>query len=68
MAQRDCTKKAGKIIEIDERQVRAHVGEVVRTAVEETLNTLLSEAPRGKPRGILDATHSSCVGPCSSSL
>jgi putative transposase len=34
---------AGKIIKIDEGQVKAHVGEVVRTAVEETLNTLLSE-------------------------
>jgi transposase-like protein len=43
MTQKHCTKKAGKIIKIDEGQVRAHVGEVVRTAVEETLNTLLSE-------------------------
>lgn len=43
MTQKHCTKKAGKIIKIDEGQVRSHVGEVVRTAVEETLNTLLSE-------------------------
>ncbi len=43
MTQKHCTKKAGKIIKIDEGQVRSHVGEVVRTAVEETLNTLLCE-------------------------
>ncbi|MDA8090587.1 MAG: transposase, partial [Nitrospiraceae bacterium] len=43
MAKRNCTKKAGKIIRIDEGEVRAHVGEVVRSAVEDTLNTLLSE-------------------------
>lgn len=43
MTQKNCTPKKGKIIRIDEGQVRAHVGEVVRTAVEETLNTLLSE-------------------------
>jgi len=43
MAQKHCTKKAGKIIKVDEGEVKAHVGEVVRTAVEETLNTLLSE-------------------------
>jgi hypothetical protein len=43
MAQRHCTPKKGKIIKIDEEQVRTHVGEVVRSAVEETLNTLLSE-------------------------
>ena len=43
MAKRNCTKKKGKIIRIDEGEVRAHVGEVVRSTVEETLNTLLSE-------------------------
>ena len=43
MAKRNCTKKTGKIIRIDEGEVRAHVGEVVRSAVEDTLNTLLSE-------------------------
>ncbi len=43
MTQKNWTPKKGKIIRIDEGQVRAHVGEVVRTAVEETLNTLLSE-------------------------
>ena len=43
MAQKHCTAKKGKILKIDEEQVRTHVGEVVRSAVEETLNTLLSE-------------------------
>jgi transposase-like protein len=36
-----CTKKKGTIIQIDEEQVRKHLGEVVRGTVEETLNTLL---------------------------
>jgi len=43
MAKKNCTPKKGKIIERDERQMRAHVDEVVRSSVEETLNTLLSE-------------------------
>jgi putative transposase len=43
MAQTHCTPKKGRIIKIDEEQVRSHVGEVVRSAVEETLNTLLRE-------------------------
>jgi transposase-like protein len=43
MTKKNCTPRKGKIIEIDEGQVRAHVGEVVRSAVEDTLNTLLSE-------------------------
>ena len=43
MTQKHCTPKKGKIIKIDEEQVRSHVGEVVRSAVEETLNTLLNE-------------------------
>lgn len=43
MTQKHCTPKKGRIIKVDEGQVRAHVGEVVRTAVEETLNTLLNE-------------------------
>jgi putative transposase len=43
MTKKNCTPKKGKIIEVDEGEVRAHVGEVVRSAVEETLNTLLSE-------------------------
>jgi putative transposase len=43
MAKKNCTPKKGRIIEIDEGQVRAHVEEVVRSSVEETLNTLLNE-------------------------
>lgn len=43
MAKKNCTPEKGKIIEIDEGQVRAHVEEVVRSSVEETLNTLLNE-------------------------
>jgi putative transposase len=43
MTQKDCTKKAGKIIQIDEEQVKDHLGEIVRGTVQETLNTLLDE-------------------------
>ncbi|MEJ2010360.1 MAG: transposase, partial [Acidobacteriota bacterium] len=43
MTQKDCTKKAGKIIQIDEKQVKDHLGEIVRGTIQETLNTLLDE-------------------------
>lgn len=51
MAQKHCTSKKRKIIKIDEEQVMAHVGDVVRGAVEETLNTLLSEEVDQTNRG-----------------
>ena len=34
-------KEPGKIIKIDEGQVRSHLGELVRGSVEETLNAML---------------------------
>ena len=43
MTKKNCTKKAGKIIQIDEEQVKDHLGEIVRGTVQETLNTLLDE-------------------------
>ena len=35
------SKKLGKVIQIDENQIRKHLGELVRGSVEETLNQLL---------------------------
>jgi putative transposase len=35
------SKNIGKVIQIDENQIRAHLGELVRGSVEETLNQLL---------------------------
>ena len=35
------TKKLGKVIQIDEEQIREHLGNLVRGTVEETLNKLL---------------------------
>jgi len=43
MTQGHCNAKRGKIIQIDEEQVRSHLGEIVRGSVQETLNTLLDE-------------------------
>jgi len=43
MTQKHCTKKTGKIIQIDEEQVKDHLGEIVRGTVQETLNALLDE-------------------------
>jgi len=43
MTQKHCNKKAGKIIQIDEKQVKDHLGEIFRGTVQETLNTLLDE-------------------------
>lgn len=38
---KDYTQKLGKVIQIDETQIRDHLGELVRGTVEETLNKLL---------------------------
>ncbi len=38
-----CTKKQGRIIQIDEEQVKDHLGEIVRGSVQETLNKMLDE-------------------------
>lgn len=35
------TRKIGKVIQIDENQIREHLGELVRGTVEETLNNFL---------------------------
>jgi transposase-like protein len=43
MTQGHCNAKKGKIIQIDEEQVKDHLGEIVRGTVQETLNTLLDE-------------------------
>lgn len=40
MTKRHCTKKAGKIIQINEENAKEHLGEIVRGTVEETLNAL----------------------------
>ena len=38
---KDYTQKLGKVIKINETQIRDHLGALVRGAVEETLNKLL---------------------------
>ncbi len=43
MTQGHSNAERGKIIQIDEEQVKDHLGEVVRGTVQETLNTLLDE-------------------------
>lgn len=43
MTQGHCSAEKGKIIQIDEKQVKDHLGEIVRGTVQETLNTLLDE-------------------------
>jgi transposase-like protein len=43
MTQGHSNAKRGKIIQIDEEQVKDHLGEIVRGTVQETLNTLLDE-------------------------
>jgi putative transposase len=41
MTQKNCTKKAGKIIQINEDRVKDHLGEIVKGTVQETLNAML---------------------------
>ena len=43
MTQGYSTVKRGKIIQIDEEQVKDHLGEIIRGTVQETLNPLLNE-------------------------
>jgi hypothetical protein len=43
MTQRHCNRKASKIIQINEEEVKEHLGEIVRGTVQETLNALLDE-------------------------
>ena len=43
MTKSNCTAKQGRIIQIDEEQVKDHLGEIVRGTVQETLNALLDE-------------------------
>ena len=40
------SKKLGKVIQIDEEQIREHLGNLVRGTVEETLNKLLDAEGR----------------------
>ena len=43
MTKKNCTAKKGKIIQINEENVKEHLGEIVRGTVQETLNALLDE-------------------------
>jgi transposase-like protein len=43
MTKNNCTRKEGKIIQINEAEVKEHLGEIVRGTVQETLNALLDE-------------------------
>jgi len=41
MTQKDCSRKMGKIIQIDEAGVKDHLGAIVKGTVQETLNAML---------------------------
>jgi hypothetical protein len=43
MTKSNCTAKQVRIIQIDEEQVKNHLGKIVRGTVQETLNALLHE-------------------------
>ena len=43
MTKNNCTAKQGKIIQINEEEVKGHIGEIVRGTVQETLNAMLEE-------------------------
>ena len=42
MGKEDITSGMGKVIQIDERKIQEHLGEIVRGTVEETLNAMLN--------------------------
>jgi len=41
MTQKNCSKKTGKIIQIDEEGVKDHLGQIVKGTVQDTLNAML---------------------------
>jgi transposase-like protein len=41
MTQKNCTRKMGRIIQIDEEGVKDHLGEIVKGTVQDTLNAML---------------------------
>ena len=41
MTQKNCSKKTGKIIQIDEQGVKDHLGQIVKGTVQDTLNAML---------------------------
>lgn len=41
MTQKNCSKKMGKIIQIDEEGVKDHLGQIVKGTVQDTLNAML---------------------------
>ena len=43
MTQRNYTRRGGKIIQVNEAEIKEHLGEIVRGTVQETLNQLLEE-------------------------
>jgi hypothetical protein len=43
MTQRHCNRKGRKIIQINEAEVKEHLGEMMRGMVQETLHRLLKE-------------------------
>ncbi len=43
MAQKQCSTEGSAIIQINEQQIKEHLGEIVRGTVQETLNNLLDE-------------------------
>jgi putative transposase len=51
MTKKNCAPKKGRIIQIDEEQVKDHLGEIVRGTVQETLNALLDEETERLCRG-----------------
>src|SRR5262245_19233415 len=53
----------GKVLQIDEGQVRAHLSEIVRGSVEETLNALLQKAPTATPSGAKGRAVSQSMSP-----
>ena len=46
---KDCTPEREKVIQINEEAIRDHLGKLVRSTVEETLNGMLDAGCGGEP-------------------
>ena len=58
----DSRKTLSKVVQIDERRIQDHLGELVRGTVEETLNGLL-DAEADTPCAAPSATNAAPIGP-----
>ncbi len=60
---KNCTSKPDKIIQLNENAVRNHLGQIVRSTVEQTLNEMLDAEADRLCNAEKYLRHDACTGP-----